>query len=138
MRLELIESVYQHFYAQRLRDPKEPNWKNRIIPLRDITETKNVKGKLDLTLKQTRTGEVESATGYDLVVLGTGYMRNTHREILRDAASMVEGGEFVADRSYRVIFKEGTVSRDSGIWLQGCCEQTHGVSSTPPNRCGKG
>jgi L-ornithine N5-monooxygenase len=31
-------------------------------------------------------------------------------------------------RDYRVKFAEGSVGPGSGIWLQGCCEATHGVS----------
>lgn len=31
-------------------------------------------------------------------------------------------------RDYGVRFEPGTVAAGSGIWLQGCCEGTHGVS----------
>ena len=33
-----------------------------------------------------------------------------------------------ANRDYSVKFGEGKVAKGSGIWLQGCCEGTHGVS----------
>jgi L-ornithine N5-oxygenase len=31
-------------------------------------------------------------------------------------------------RDYGVRFSSGTVAPGSGVWLQGCCEATHGVS----------
>lgn len=34
-------------------------------------------------------------------------------------------------RDYGVRFSPGAVSSGSGVWLQGCCEGTHGVSFVP-------
>ncbi len=31
-------------------------------------------------------------------------------------------------RDYKVKFAPGAVADDAGVWLQGCCEGTHGVS----------
>ncbi|KLU86076.1 L-ornithine 5-monooxygenase (L-ornithine N(5)-oxygenase) [Magnaporthiopsis poae ATCC 64411] len=33
-------------------------------------------------------------------------------------------------RDYRVQFSPGSVAAGSGVWLQGCCEGTHGLSDT--------
>jgi L-ornithine N5-monooxygenase len=32
-------------------------------------------------------------------------------------------------RDYSVIFEKNTVNENAGVWLQGCCERTHGVSA---------
>ena len=36
-----------------------------------------------------------------------------------------------ATRDYSVRFASNTVAEGSGVWLQGCCEGTHGVSKIP-------
>ena len=35
-------------------------------------------------------------------------------------------------RDYGVRFADGAVAQGSGVWLQGCCEATHGVSWPAP------
>jgi L-ornithine N5-oxygenase len=71
----------------------------------------------------------------DAVFVATGYKRNAHEELLHDARSLRRGGERADDkwevaRDYKVLFEEGKVSENAGIWLQGCCESTHGLSDT--------
>ena len=69
----------------------------------------------------------------DLVIVATGYLRNTHEDILKNAQHLMPGGEapdkrWTVSREYRVQFEPGKVADDAGIWLQGCNERTHGVS----------
>lgn len=95
---------------------------------------------------------VEEILDVDLVVAATGYQRKAHIEMLRGAWSMLpsekdsvgsskpradrwsvetEDGErrvMEVSRDYKVKFTNETVAPGSGIWLQGCCEGTHGVS----------
>lgn len=142
VRLELIEHVYNVMYRQRLRDPVQHNWAHRIVPLQEVQSVlERPSGKADLKLKGARgAGDAETTTadGFDLVVFGTGYTRNAHRKILKPIEQMLVG-DCSVDKRYRVQFKDGVVARDAGIWLQGCCEATHGVrspaSTAPPNRC---
>jgi L-ornithine N5-monooxygenase len=100
------------------------------------------------------TTDSTATLGVDLVVAATGYRRNAHVDLLRDTWPLLP--EMVAentstdsfdcwvveteadsgsitrklevDREYRVRFAPGAVAFDAGIWLQGCCEGTHGVS----------
>lgn len=97
-------------------------------------------------------GEAE-VLDVDLVVAATGYRRTAHVDMLKDAWKLlpevqdgvVRARQAAADqwsvetesgsrrvmevgRDYRVKFSKGTVAPGSGIWLQGCCEGTHGVS----------
>lgn len=88
----------------------------------------------------------------DLIIAATGYQRNAHVQILKDTWNMLpkaspraqefgkgvtgwnvetdEGERKMAvGRDYRVKFAPGAVAEESGVWLQGCCEGTHGVSS---------
>ena len=94
----------------------------------------------------------------DLIIAATGYQRNAHVEMLRGAWNLLpksqsQGLEFgkgisgwnvdteqgerkmAVGRDYKVKFSPGVVADDSGIWLQGCCEGTHGVSLVPPPWC---
>lgn len=97
--------------------------------------------------------ENEETWEADLVIAATGYRRDAHLDILRDTWEMLpqsQGpiksptkaesgwklntpqGEFsmAVGRDYRVQYKPGTIQSGSGIWLQGCCEATHGLSDT--------
>ncbi len=91
----------------------------------------------------------------DLVICATGYKRTAHIDMLKDTwhllpeVSADETGPLRKDRwlvdapaktqelstrvievgrDYGVRFSSGVVAPGSGIWLQGCCEATHGVS----------
>ncbi|KAM5342802.1 hypothetical protein ACJ41O_013768 [Fusarium nematophilum] len=89
----------------------------------------------------------------DLIVAATGYQRTAHVDMLKGAWSMLpktdeqrnefnkgvngwnvetkEGARKLAvGRDYQVQFAPGTVAENSGVWLQGCCEGTHGLSDT--------
>lgn len=97
----------------------------------------------------------EEVLDVDLVVAATGYRRTAHIDILKDAWKLLpkvqdgvaeskprsdqwsvetDGGRRVMEvgRDYKVKFNPGTVASESGIWLQGCCEGTHGVCSVLP------
>ncbi|KAK2058769.1 L-ornithine 5-monooxygenase [Colletotrichum caudatum] len=92
----------------------------------------------------------------DLVVAATGYQRNAHIDMLRDSwgllpevppaanadRELVDGWEISGPdatspsrklevgRDYRVRYAPGAVAPDAGVYLQGCCEATHGLSDT--------
>lgn len=88
--------------------------------------------QIELQLKDTLSGRVESsAEVYDLVILATGYTRNPIATMLKPLEQIVEapadGKTYCTDRDYRLRFRQGKVKRDAGIWLQGCCESSHGV-----------
>ncbi|KAH8164614.1 hypothetical protein CIB48_g3649 [Xylaria polymorpha] len=88
----------------------------------------------------------------DLVIAATGYQRQAHLTMMENVVDLLpEGpGPINADtsngsknydttiggrpvnvnRDYSLQFAPGKVSPGSGIWLQGCCEGTHGLSDT--------
>jgi Lysine/ornithine N-monooxygenase len=77
-----------------------------------------------LTLRNKDTG-VEQTEVYDGVVLATGYNRNGHEQLLSPMARwMSEQG---VERCYRLPMAKGC---HANVFLQGCCEQTHGLSDT--------
>ncbi len=98
----------------------------------------------------------------DLIISATGYQRNAHVAMLKGLWPLLPktasghiaqdpgagiGNWVVEDttspegpatkllsvaRDYQVGFAPGRVAPGSGIWLQGCCEGTHGVSNRVP------
>ncbi|KAJ0159873.1 L-ornithine N(5)-monooxygenase [Colletotrichum tanaceti] len=93
----------------------------------------------------------------DLIVAATGYQRNAHIDMLRDSwnllpevspagnaseRELVDGWEICGPdatsgsrklevgRDYRVRYAPGAVAPGAGVYLQGCCEATHGLSDT--------
>lgn len=70
----------------------------------------------------------------DAVFVATGYFRDLHETLLKDARHLMPGGDlkdakWTVGRDYRINFENKRVGEDAGVWLQGCCETTHGVSS---------
>ncbi|KAM0250514.1 hypothetical protein ACHAQJ_008605 [Trichoderma viride] len=95
----------------------------------------------------------EETLEVDLLIAATGYQRNAHVDMLRDTWDMLPkaspvGQEYhkgitgwkvetdqgerklAVGRDYQVQYKPGSVAKESGIWLQGCCEGTHGLSDS--------
>ncbi|WEW58644.1 PAK- GC kinase Sid1 [Emydomyces testavorans] len=140
VRLPLLESLYEKLYRQKLLNPDPSTWSLRLITNRELCGAKEVpsttgRTQIELQFKNFQTGKTEAcAERYDFVILATGYQRNPFTSILKPLESILAktglaGEQYRVDRSYRLCFLPGKVSRDAGIWLQGCCESTHGVSS---------
>jgi L-ornithine N5-oxygenase len=95
-------------------------------------------------------GDIENFD-VDLIVAATGYKRDAHLDMLKGAWHLLpaapeheeafgdrwhveaKSGKKVLEvgRDYGVRFSEGAVAPGSGVWLQGCCEGTHGVGPHP-------
>lgn len=99
--------------------------------------------------------EAEETLEVDLIIAATGYKRTAHLSMLADVldgqppilqrdsydvkscswpdsprthGSGASTNDLVVGRNYKVTFPGIEVADDAGIWLQGCCEDTHGVS----------
>lgn len=91
--------------------------------------------RLRLQLRDMQTGQIANSDAYDLVIFATGYRRSPIDGILRDLKPlMVSSEEEWVQRNYRLRFHPGSVRRDAGVWMQGFCEGTHGVSFSSPLR----
>lgn len=139
MRLTLLEHIYEQLYMQRLTTPSESAWRARIVPNRIVisasqTSNSGVLLKLADTVESKRgaNGDGEEELEVDYVFTATGYARNAHEGMLSEVKGLLpDGGEGKWDvgRDYRVKFSKGLVDEKAGVWLQGCNENTHGVSS---------
>lgn len=137
-------------YEQRRElGPDETAWPHRIRGCASVTSAQASGDGLQLKVAPIYDPDNAETMEVDLVVSATGYRRDAHVEMLRDTWGLlpvvekeskgegweVEGKDGAkrrmgAGRDYGVKFAEGMVQKGSGVWLQGCNEGTHGVSSS--------
>ncbi|KAL8881629.1 MAG: hypothetical protein Q9192_007758, partial [Flavoplaca navasiana] len=128
VRPELLDRLYEAMYHQRLHEPDQNKWQFKIVPWREVVGVEKDGERIRLRLKNTSTGEMGiSDDSFDLAILGTGYERKGHETLLESTRGMLQGEKFAVERDYRVKYRNGMVKEGSGVWLQGCCEDTHGV-----------
>lgn len=138
VRLELLEKIYGTIYEQRIKTNEEEKWQHRILPFRHVTDFEELpeRGRIRLQVRNDSSGfgESERSTmetlNVNAVFAATGYTRTAHKDLLRPAEHLRTGEEWNVTRNYRVQFEPGKVSEDSGVWLQGCNETTHGLSDS--------
>lgn len=115
-----IEQIYERLYLQKITGKEQ----HRYLSNRDIVAVVNDGKTVQMTLRDKDTG-VEQVEEYDGVVLATGYNRDGHERLLAPMVDWlsVQGVE----RCYRLPMAEGC---HANVFLQGCCEETHGLSDT--------
>ena len=149
MRLGLLEHIYETLYMQRIRygntPAEEAHWPHRIMPYRRVVDVSDspvrpggvrlqVHDSSPLYFSETAGAQEQTETlDVDVVFVATGYHRDLHETLLKDARHLMPGGElqgtkWQVQRDYRINFMEKSVADNAGVWLQGCCETTHGVS----------
>ncbi|KAF2205601.1 L-ornithine 5-monooxygenase (L-ornithine N(5)-oxygenase) [Delitschia confertaspora ATCC 74209] len=151
VRLNLIERIYEGLYLQKIKYGQSPEaeqqWPHRILPYRSILDVENspvIADGIRLRLQDSspkylsgvpNASDKEEVLDVDVVFVATGYKRDFHETLLGDAKNLRSGGEeangeWQVSREYKVQFDKQSVSDDAGIWLQGCCEKSHGLSDT--------
>lgn len=134
VRLELIEAIYHDMYLQRVENPDETQWQHRILPETEIVqmEREQETSRIRIHIKSQSEKENKESLDFDAVVVATGYQRDSHEALLEKVRDLQPAGlsGWVSDRSYRVALDEAKISTEAGIWLQGCNEQTHGLSDS--------
>lgn len=142
VRLELLEHMYDCLYTQRLQyGDDEQHWPQRLLNYREVERTTDLpdnRVRLHIRNDTARYRRAKSSTSetldVDLVMIASGYRRDKHEELLSKVRPLMPGGDqpgqkWTVNRDYRVNFEQGAVdAKQSGIWLQGCNEGTHGVS----------
>ncbi|KAI9663353.1 MAG: hypothetical protein M1831_002637 [Alyxoria varia] len=138
----------------------EPTWKHRILKNTSVRSARPWENdgdggkKLTLELSDSVTGADKGVMEFDAVIFATGYRRDAHEEILTPCWDLLEQpapkpssasntNKITAEhdetrpnvevtRDYKVKMREGAFAEGSeaGVWLQGCNEQTHGLSDT--------
>ena len=131
VRPELLDRMYESMYHQRLHEPDQSKWRCKITPWQEVIGFETGPDlRLRLKLKNTSNGTIGmSDSSFDLAILGTGYERNEHKTLLEPIRYLLHENRYTVERNYKVMFRKDAVADGCGIWLQGCCEDSHGVSA---------
>jgi L-ornithine N5-oxygenase len=135
VRLELIEAIYNDMYLQRVENPDETQWQQRILAETKVAriEHHNASKRMRIHVKSVNNeGESKEVLDVDALMVATGYLRDAHEELLQNVRSLrpVGAAGWNPGRDYRVSLDAAKVSGQAGIWLQGCNEKTHGLSDS--------
>lgn len=136
VRLELIEEIYNSMYLQRVKNPDETQWQHRILPERKVAriERDGEANRMRVHVQPVKEENVEGqeVLELDALMVATGYQRDAHEQLLEQVRSLRPAGQAAWNpgRDYRVTLDDSKVSSQAGIWLQGCNEQTHGLSDS--------
>jgi len=118
--LDLIESIYHLMYMQRVRGVDT----HGLLCGQEVSKVTLAESGVELALRDRTHGTIEHP-GFDAVVLATGYRRDDHKRLLDSLAPWIE--DYEVDRDYRLRTRADFLP---GVYLQGCCEDSHGLSDT--------
>ncbi|CAD5108457.1 lysine N(6)-hydroxylase/L-ornithine N(5)-oxygenase family protein [Zestomonas carbonaria] len=116
----LIERIYGVLYRQKV----SRQFRHALLCRQEVKTAIATPEGLELTLRDLTTGQ-ERTHRYDAVILATGYERNAHRELLAPLQGYLQ--DYSVDRDYRVL---ASPHLKAAVYLQGFCENTHGLSDT--------
>lgn len=120
--LALIERIYHVLYQARIHGQE----RHRYLRRHDIVAARAAGAGVVLTLRDLDlAADAAPPQTYDAVILATGYERDGHRQLLEPVAPYLR--DFAVDRQYRLLAQP---SFQPGIFLQGACEASHGISDT--------
>ncbi|OLN96877.1 L-ornithine N(5)-monooxygenase 1 [Colletotrichum chlorophyti] len=138
--LDLIERIYGRIYEQKIMlGCDESQWPHKFLNSCQVVKAEGNGTKGPLTIHLNHLGSrypAKMALEVDVIVAATGYRRTAHLDMLAGLEPLLEkengasGLKPDVTRDYRVKFLAGKVMQGSGVWLQGCCEETHGISDT--------
>jgi L-ornithine N5-monooxygenase len=119
---DLIDAIYAIFYQQKVAGAE----RHGMLTRREVVAaTARPDGDgVTLALANLDDGSREERR-YDAVLLATGYRRRIHEALLQPMEPWLTGGE--VGRDYRLPTVPGC---SVGLYLQGCCEATHGLSDS--------
>ncbi len=118
--LDIIETIFDVMYQQKVTSNHRHSVLNRRKVTRVTTEPNGI--ALEVSCLD---GGTPITRSYDAVILATGYNRQHHNELLDPMKPYFVNDE--VGRDYRI---ELTADCKAQIFLQGCCEATHGLSDT--------
>jgi len=123
--LELIQSIYRTLYERMVAGDQRA----RVLPLMELTSLQEAAGGVVAEFINSAFDRPELLEA-DAVVLATGYRREKRHPLLAGLeAHLVADGQssYRVTRDYRVVTRPGFAP---DVFLQGFCEDTHGLSDT--------
>lgn len=116
----LLDTLYEQAYTERVAGDE----RLRFLTNTDVAAARLDGDELVLTLASRLTGRTVE-TGYDRVMLGTGY-RKELPAMIADLVTKLGIDETATDRGYRLP----TPASDAACYLQGVNEATHGIADS--------
>lgn len=116
----LIDAIYRELYEQQVSGRA----RHAVLAHQQITTVKCDERGVWLSLQHALEGNSEQRC-FDIIVLATGYSRTAHLDLLAPLQRWL--GPCKVDRDYRIQTAADFVP---GIYLQGGCETSHGLSDT--------
>lgn len=118
--LPLIERLYERLYLQKITGEV----RHRYLSGRHLRRAEHRGDSVAVELASCQ-GGAGAWHEYDGVVLATGYHRDGHRRLLSPLSPWIADGP--VERHYRLPLSRAC---DVNVFLQGCCEETHGISDS--------
>ncbi|CAM2869874.1 lysine N(6)-hydroxylase/L-ornithine N(5)-oxygenase family protein [Vibrio neptunius] len=117
---EELSAIYERLYLQRVTG----EGKHQHLRCHDIQEIGQKEGKIALRFND-RIHSEQKWHDYDAVVLATGYRYDQFNQMLNKLEPLMSDKQ--VERHYRLPMQE---SCKVNVFLQGCCESSHGLSDT--------
>ncbi|BFM50684.1 SidA/IucD/PvdA family monooxygenase [Marinomonas sp. THO17] len=117
---EELHAIYERLYLQRVTGKGQ----HKYLRCHDIQETVNKDNKVSIRLND-RINNQQNWQDYDAVILATGYRYDGFNQMLSKIQPFMAVSP--VERSYRIPM---TKQCHVNVFLQGCCESSHGLSDT--------
>ena len=124
--LDLIKRIYKSMYEEKVRGRDRIH----VMPLMRLVNITDNGDSVTAHFKHVTLDESSVDLECDAVILATGYSRKVKQQLLKGLTpylSIQESGEYNIERDYRIITKPNF---EPTIFMQGYCENTHGLSDT--------
>ena len=118
--LDLIEEIYARLYEQGVAGDR----RHAFLPCHEVTGVEATPDSISLALHNSGTSR-NYGKRYDGVVLATGFARRAHWDLLGSLRPWIASGS--VERGYQIPMRANCRAR---VFLQGCCEETHGLADT--------
>jgi L-ornithine N5-monooxygenase len=124
--LDLIKRIYKSMYEEKVigRD------RIHVMPLMNLVNLTDNGDSVTAHFNHMASDESHVDLECDAVILATGYSRKAKQKLLQNLAPYLltqESGEYEIERDYRIMTKPNF---EPTIFMQGYCENTHGLSDT--------
>ncbi|SBS40070.1 L-ornithine 5-monooxygenase [Marinomonas spartinae] len=118
--MEELHAIYERLYLQKVTGKGQ----HKYLRCHDIQETGEKEQKIALRLSD-RVNHQQNWQDYDAVILATGYRYDEFHQMLNHMQPLMTSSP--VERSYRLPMKDQC---SVNVFLQGCCESSHGLSDT--------
>ncbi|MDF9618106.1 SidA/IucD/PvdA family monooxygenase [Pseudomonas entomophila] len=118
--IDLLERIYGILYRQKVAH----QYRHAVLCRRQVQAAVATADGIELTLQDLATHQSQTHR-YDAVILATGYERRSHRDLLAPLQGYLE--DFNVARDYRAL---ASPDLQAAVYLQGFCENSHGLSDT--------